>query len=158
MDVAALTRRLVDAHNTGDDTGLLAGHAPGATVRFSGWPEPVSAEAWVAAQAGIRESFPDVRFEIRSLGTGPRHAVVELTMAGTNDGPLHLGDTDRMVLRTDAEALPATGRPLRIDGVVVMEVHDGLVTAERHYWPDVEFLVQLGLVAQRGPAAQLAGA
>ena len=111
MDVAALTRRLVDAHNTGDDTGLLAGHAPGATVRFSGWPEPVSAEAWVAAQAGIRESFPDVRFEIRSLGTGPRHAVVELTMAGTNDGPLHLGTpTGWCSAPRPTHCLPRVGR------------------------------------------------
>jgi hypothetical protein len=153
MDAGALARRLVEAHNTGDDTTLLTSYAAEATVRFAGWQEPVAAETWVAAQAAIRESFPDLRFEIRSMATGPQHVVVELTMAGTNEGVLHLGDTDRMVLRTDAAVLPATGRRFRVDGVVVLEVFAGLVTAERHFWPDVEFLVQLGLVARR-PAAE----
>jgi ketosteroid isomerase-like protein len=153
MDAAALALHLVEAHNTRDDTGLLTSYAPEATVRFAGRPEPVAAATWVAAQAAIRASFPDLRFEIRSVGTGPKHVVVELTMTGTNDGPLHLGDSDRIVLRTDAAVLPATGRRFRVDGVVVLEVFAGLVTAERHYWPDVEFLVQLGLVARR-PAAE----
>ena len=153
MDATALARRLVDAHNTRDDTTLLSSYAPEATVRFAGWPEPVPAATWVAAQPAIRESFPDLRFEIGSLATGPGHAVVELTMSGTNDGPLHLGDTDRIVLRTDASVLPATGRGFRVDGVVVLETFAGLVTAERHYWPDVEFLVQLGLVVRRASAA-----
>jgi hypothetical protein len=135
---------------------LLLSYAPDATVRFAGWPEPVAAGTWVSAQAAIRESFPDLRFEIRGVATGPDLAVVELTMSGTNDGPLHLGDTDRLVLRTDAPSLPATHRHLSVDGVVVLEVFAGLVTAERHYWPDVEFLVQLGLVAKRGPASELA--
>ena len=158
MDAAALVRRLVEAHNTGDDTSLLTRYAPEATVRFAGRPEPVAAATWVAAQAAIRESFPDLRFEIRSVGAGQQHVVVELTMAGTNDGPLHLGDSDRIVLRTDAAVLPATGRGFRVDGVVVLEVLAGLVTAERHYWPEVDFLVQLGLVVRRAPAAELADA
>jgi predicted regulator of Ras-like GTPase activity (Roadblock/LC7/MglB family) len=32
-----------------------------------------------------------------------------------------------------------------IRGAVVLEV-DGLVVAERHYWPDVDPLTQLGLI------------
>ena len=33
-----------------------------------------------------------------------------------------------------------------ITGTVVLEVADGQVTAERHYWPLVDTLVQLGFV------------
>jgi hypothetical protein len=149
MDAAALVTRMVDAHNDGDDHALLATYARGATVYVAGWPEPVDAESWVLAQAGIRESFPDLHFEIRALGTGPGVALVELTMAGTNSGVLHLGDEDRIVLRTDAQSLPATGARMSIDGVVVLEVSDGLVTAERHHWPTVRSLMQLGLVRPR---------
>jgi SnoaL-like domain len=156
MDAAALVTRMVDAHNEADDRALLALYARGATVRFAGWPEPVPAESWVAAQAAIRESFPDLHFEIGALGTGPGVAFVELTMAGTNSGVLHLGNEDRTVLRTDAQSLPATGRRMSIDGVVVLAVSDGLVTAERHLWPSVQSLVQLGLVQPRDPESELA--
>jgi hypothetical protein len=37
-------------------------------------------------------------------------------------------------------------RNLADDQVVVLEIADGRVTAERHYWPLVDALVQLGLV------------
>ena len=154
MDAPALVGRLVDAHNAHDDRALAACYAPAATVRFAGWPEPIGADAWVWAQATIRESFPDLRFRVRATGTGPGTALVELTMTGTNAGPLHLSDTDRLVLRTDARSLPATGRRMAMDGVVVLEVSDGLVTAERHHWPDVLSLVQLGLLAPRHPVPE----
>lgn len=149
MDAAALVTRMVDAHNAGDDQALLATYARGATVHFAGWPAPVDATSWVAAQSGIRESFPDLRFEIRAVGTGPGVVFVELTMTGTNSGVLHLGDEDRIILRTDAESLPPTGRRMSIDGVVVLEVSDGLVTRERHHWQTIRSLMQLGLVRPR---------
>jgi hypothetical protein len=57
-----------------------------------------------------------------------------------------------VVLGTQAETLPATGRAIDICGVVVLEIADGRVTAERHYWPLVDTLVQLGLVGP--PQAQ----
>jgi len=156
MDAVALVTRMVDAHNDGDDQALLATYAREATVHFAGWSEPVDAGSWVLAQTGIRESFPDIHFQIRTVGTGPGIAVAELTLAGTNSGVLHLSDDDRIVLHTAAESLPATGRRISIAGVVVLEVSDGLVTAERHYWPTVQRLLQLGLVRPRHPVTELA--
>jgi hypothetical protein len=156
-DDAALVARMVDAHNERDDRALLACYAPGATVQFTDWDEPVAAEYWVAAQAGVRESFPDIRLHVRAVGTAPGGAFLETTLTGTNAGPLHLGNTDRIVLRTDAQSLPATGRRMSMDGVVVLDVADGLVTAERHYWPDVTSLVQLGLVRPRHRVTSRAG-
>jgi hypothetical protein len=156
MDAATVATRIVDAHNDQDFAALLASYASGATVEFAGWPEPVSAEAWVATQPAIRESFPDLRFRIRAFGTGRGVALVELTMSGTNTGVLHLGNEDRIILRTDAESLPATGGRMVIDGVVVLDLCDGLVTAERHHWPSVQSLMQLGLVRPRDPVAAFA--
>jgi hypothetical protein len=66
-------------------------------------------------------------------------------MTGTHTGPLLLSDADRLILGTQAETLPATGRAIDPDGAVVFEVADGQVTAERHYWPEVVPLVQFGL-------------
>jgi hypothetical protein len=50
------------------------------------------------------------------------------------------------------ETLPATGRATDIAGVVVLEVAGGRVTAERHYWPLADGLVQLGLIGPSGHA------
>jgi SnoaL-like domain len=151
-----LVRRVVDAHNAHDDRALSATYASGATVHFAGWAEPIDAGAWVAAQPQIRESFPDLGFTVEAVATAPGLAVVELTMTGTNSGVLHLSDEDRIVLRTDASSLPATGGRMSIRGVVVLEVSGGLVTAERHHWPTVQSLVQLGLVQPRNPVPALA--
>jgi hypothetical protein len=39
-----------------------------------------------------------------------------------------------------------TGRAVVMCGVVVLEIADEQVTAERHYWPLADTLVQLGLI------------
>jgi hypothetical protein len=47
-----------------------------------------------------------------------------------------------------------TSRAVVICGMVVLEIADGQVTAERHYWPLADTLVQLGLIGS--PQAQRA--
>ena len=44
-DAAALVRRMVDAHNDGDDRALLACYAPTASVSCAVWSGPFE---WVA--------------------------------------------------------------------------------------------------------------
>ena len=91
------------------------------------------------------QSFPDLHLHPRNLAADDRVALLEARLTGTNTGPFILGETDRLVLGTQAETLPATGRAMDITGAVVLEVADGQVTAERHYWPLlVDALVQLG--------------
>jgi hypothetical protein len=92
------------------------------------------------------QSFPDLQVRPPNLAADDRVAILEASLTGTNTGPLSLGETDRLVLGTQAETLPATGRSMDIRGAVVLEVADGLVVAERHYWPDVDPLTQLGLI------------
>jgi len=65
-------------------------------------------------------------------------ALLEARLTGINTGPFTLGEADRLVLGTQAETLPATGRAIDITGAVVLEVAGGRVTAERHYWPLVD--------------------
>jgi hypothetical protein len=77
--------------------------------------------------------------------------MAEVRMSGTNTGPLNLGLSDRLILNTDADRLPPTGRGMEIVGLVVVEHSDGKATAERHYWPSVGWLAQLGLVSLGEP-------
>jgi len=100
------------------------------------------------------QTFPDLLLHPRNLAADDRVALLEARLTGTNTGPFGLSDTDRLVLGTQAQTLPATGRAIDITGTVVLEVAGGRVTAERHYWPLVDTLVQLGLVgsSQAQPA------
>jgi SnoaL-like domain len=159
MDTAALVDRMVDCFNRHDPDALAACYAPGARVHPTGWPQPVDTAIWLAAVPVIWTTFPDLRLHPRNLAADDRVALLETRMTGTNTGPFPLSETERLLLGTHAETLPATGRATDITGVVVLEVAGGRVTAERHYWPQVDGLVQLGLIGPPGPAAgQLVGA
>jgi hypothetical protein len=76
-------------------------------------------------------TFPDLRLHPRNLATDDRVALLEARMTGTNTGPFPLSETERLLLGTQAETLPPTGRATDITGVVVLEVAGGRVTAER---------------------------
>jgi SnoaL-like domain len=152
MDTAALVDRMVDCYNRHDPEALAACYAPDARVHPAGWPEAVDAGTWLAAVPVIFTTFPDLRLHPRHLAADDRVALLEARMTGTNTGPFPLSATERLLLGTQTTTLPATERTTDITGVVVLEVADGRVTAERHYWPLVDGLVQLGLIGPPGHA------
>ena len=146
MDIAALVNGMVDCYNRHDAEALAACYAPDARIHPAGWPEPVDTGTWLAAVPVILATFPDLRLHPRNLAADDRVALLEARMTGTNTGPFPLSETERLLLGTQAETLPATGRATDLTGVVVLELAGGRVTAERHYWPLVDGLVQLGLI------------
>jgi len=146
MSDAVLMDRLIDAHHAGDVEALTSCYAPGASVHMDGWDRPVDVPTWAVAMDALRESFPDLTFRRGAATAGAAVVLAEIRMTGTNTGPLSLGIADRLVLQTDADRLPPTGRVMDVVGVVCLEIAEQKVTAERHYWPAVEPLVQLGLV------------
>jgi hypothetical protein len=146
MDTAALVDRMVDCFNRHDPKALADCYAPDARVHPAGWLQAVDTGTWLAAVPVILATFPDLQLHPRNLVADDRVALLEARMTGTNTGPFPLSETDRLVLGTQAETLPATGRATDLTGVVVLEVAGGRVAAERHYWPLVDILVQLGLI------------
>jgi hypothetical protein len=152
METAALVDRMLDCFNRHDPEGLAACYAPDAGVHPAGWPQAVDVGIWLAALPIIWTTFADLRLHPRNLVADDRVALLEARMTGTNTGPYPLSETERLLLGTQAETLPATGRATDITGVVVLEVAGGQVTAERHYWPLVDGLVQLGLIEPSGHA------
>ena len=152
MNGAELMDALIAAHNQHDAEALAACYAPGATVHMDGWDEPVDVPTWIMVMDALRQSFPDLILRRESVTSGDGVTMAEVRMAGTNTGPLHPSTADRLILHTDVDALPPTGRVMDVVGVVVLERATGLVTYERHYWPAVAGLVQLGLVSLGEPA------
>jgi hypothetical protein len=89
---------------------------------------------------------PDLHFgSVSTLNDRP-HVVTELRITGTNTGPTVLGDFGKALLGADVEEVPATGRSIDLPAILVHEVRDGLVVAERQYWGLLEFLVQTGVI------------
>ncbi len=147
IEPTALVTDLLDAHNRRDNRRLAAHYASGATVHQSDAPGPVSAGEWIEIRDGMVESFPDLTFTAGRVATAGDAMMFEIRITGTNEGPLHLNDTDRRMLESDAMSLPPTGLSMQIDGVVVVEVADGLITAERHFLNLAASHEQLMLVA-----------
>ena len=153
MSAPEVVRRLVGAWDTHDPDRLMSCYAPGALVHPQGPDSPVPAEVWREAVPTFVGSFPDLRVQLEGSVTEGDRVAAEVRMTGTNTVPLHLGEVDRLLLRTDAAELPATYASIDLRWVVVLELSDGLVTAERHHWPFVDMLCQLGLLPATVPAS-----
>ena len=146
---AELVTTLLTGYNSRDLRRVASSYSPDATVHHDGWDAAVEVPAWLDAFAMMVTSFPDLTLTPEHVAVGHETVIMELRLTGTNSGPLHLGDLDRLVLHTNAVSLPPTGRAIDITGTVVLETSDGQVMAERHYWRLLDSLSQLGLVETR---------
>jgi hypothetical protein len=138
--------RVIDAVNSHDIARLRSLYAPDARTRRPGWPQEGGPEALVASYEMDFACVPDIEFGPVSTLTDGSRVVTEIRITGTNTGPTVLGDFGKALLGADVEEVPPTGRSIDLPGVLVHEVRDGLVVAERQYWGLLEFLVQVGVV------------
>jgi len=140
-----LIQALTEAYNRHDPQAISALYDPTAAIQ---WPdsEPGTVEALLGAYTYSYTIMPDAQVTIRHIAGDDRAAIAEVTLSGTNTGPVTLGDLDRAVLGTDAEVLPPTGRSLAVLGVLAIEAAGGRIVADRQYWSPLGFLLQLGLL------------
>ena len=148
-DAAGLVNALVDGYNHREMQRVASMYAPDARIHPAGWDDDVDVPTWHAAFEMVLTSFPDLTIASERVAMGEGVVTIEGRLTGTNSGPLHLGDLDRLILDTDADLLPPTGRAMDITGTVVFQIAGERVTAERHYWRTADTLVQLGLVETR---------
>ena len=121
-------------------------YAADARTRRPGWPQEGGREALLASYEMDFACVPDIHFgPVSTLSDGP-HVVTELRITGTNTGPTVLGDFGKALLGADVEEVPPTGRSIDLPAILVHEVRDDLVVAERQYWGLLEFLVQTGVI------------
>lgn len=92
------------------------------TVAF--WP------AWFA-------SFPEMDYEVTRTIAADTVVVTQWVFMGTNTGPL-----TAPVFGRDIEA---TGRTVRLRGVTIYDLHDGLIRLETLYLDLATLLVELGV-------------
>ena len=81
---------------------------------------------------GWRQAFPDLRITIDKILAEGDLVSVHFIGEGTNTGA--------------ANGLPATGKPIRIAGMMILRIVDGKVVEEWPSFDQLDFLRQLGLM------------
>ncbi|BBE73552.1 nuclear transport factor 2 family protein [Oharaeibacter diazotrophicus] len=109
------------AHNARDAAAAAALYAADAVHREgSAGPERAGREALEAGLARFFAMMPDAHWDVRERIAATGSVVVVYTLTG------HLG--------VDLGGQPTRGRPIRLDGVHVIDVTDGAISATRDFW------------------------
>jgi len=82
------------------------------------------------------QSFPDLRFDIRSIAETGDIVIVEAVFSGTNTGPM-VGPQG---------TAPPTGRTVKLPFVDVWRIQSGRIIENRIYYDQLGFMRQLGLM------------
>ena len=82
-------------------------------------------------------AFPDAKYVVESFVEDSDKFADEWTFTGTNTGPFRL---------PDGSEVPATGRPVEIKGMELVEVRDGKIVVDNLYYDFMAAVAQLGLV------------
>lgn len=141
-----VARRVIDAVNAHDLRALRTLYVADARTRRPGWLQEGDAEDLLASYELDFACVPDIMFSALSSTSEGSRIATELRITGTNTGPTVLGDFGKALLGQDVGAVPPTGRPIDLPAVLVHEIVDGRVVAERQYWGLLEFLVQVGVI------------
>lgn len=124
-------QRYLDAWNAHDAGGIVRTFATDGTYCDPTTAE-LSGDAIGAYAERLWSAFPDLSFKIVSMAeAGVGRVVAEWIMTGTNTGVF--------------QGLPATGRPISLPGVDVMEVGSGGIEAVTGYFDTRAIPEQLGL-------------
>lgn len=138
---ALVAERFVEAFNARDEQRLRKLYHPEARIKRPTWPSEGNVAASLASIQRDFGAYPDGQIEVRQVVIQDRIAVVEFQFEGKNTQPLTL---------FNGQEIPATGRPLRLHGTIVLEIDEqGLISGERQYWevyPLVEFWMAVGVI------------
>jgi steroid delta-isomerase-like uncharacterized protein len=137
-----LLERYVERYNAGDLEACMKLYAEDAVQ----WMHDGLFEGVDAIQERLARdltAFPDAKYVVESFVEDDDKFADEWTFTGTNTGPFRL---------PDGSEVPATGRPVEIKGMELVEVRDGKIVVDNLYYDFMAAVAQLGLVPE-GAAA-----
>ena len=136
-DLMRILEEQVAAMNAHDSARFAAFYSNDALVRDPQYPEPLQGRAAVATDfTTFVTAFPDLRAEVTCSVVSGRTLAAEMTIAGTQTGPLTLPSGD----------VPPTHKALRFDMAYFDRFDEhGLIVDERRYYDVADQLEQLGL-------------
>ncbi|HEY6052917.1 MAG TPA: ester cyclase [Gaiellaceae bacterium] len=133
-----LLERYVELYNAGDLDACMELYAEEAVQRMhDGVFEGLAAIR--ARLARDLDAFPDAEYVVESFVEDGDRFADEWTFTGTNTGPFRL---------PDGTEVPATGKPVEIQGMELVEVRDGKIVVDNLYYDFMAAVAQLGLVPE----------
>jgi steroid delta-isomerase-like uncharacterized protein len=138
-DAIQVAREDVEAFNDGDWERFRASLTDDSVYEeFATQRRVDGADEIIAANQAWKEAFPDARGTIENAVASGGTVTLEITWRGTQSGPL----------ATEQGEIPASNRQVEVHAVQVMEVSDGKVRRNRHYFDMLSMLQQIGAVEQ----------
>ena len=132
MDPVVIAQRYFDGWNRRDPAAVLATMAPAGTYSDPTTGGPVSGDAFDGFMKSLFSAFPDVSFEVASVGVAaPDLVAAQWVMRGTNTGSMY--------------GLPPTGKSIELQGADFIRVIDDKIRSVRGYFDSGEVPKQLGL-------------
>jgi steroid delta-isomerase-like uncharacterized protein len=145
-----LAKKWTDAYNRHDARAVAAHYAQDCVAYDPISPEPLKGRAAIEKDAAdFFRAFPDLRIEVINIFEKGDRAAGEVTMTGTNSGPLV----------TPMGEVPATGKRMDTRGALVGRINaENLIVEERRYYDTGTLMRQLGIAPQAVEAAEAVAA
>lgn len=125
-------RKWVDGLNRGDVSLADEAFAADCVIHINGNPDPnLTRDGFKQMVTGLLAAFPDLRFTLEDEIVAGDKVAIRWSAVGTHNGPL--GD------------VPATGRQIKISGLILDRVVGGKVAERWELWDQMAMLQQLGL-------------
>ncbi len=138
----AVARRYFDAIAARDVEAAVALWANGGREHVRGQVDVLAPDGVREFIGGLIEAMPDMKMEVVETTTEGERCAVRWTIAGTFAGPGGLN------------GVQATGSPLKLEGVDVLTVRDGLVQANDAFSDGMTAARQIGLMPPQDSAAE----
>ena len=132
METGAYEQTWIDGLNRGDVSAADEVFTADCVIHINGSPDPnLGVEGFKQMVAGLLAAFPDLRFTIEDQVVAGNKVAIRWIAEGTNSAPLG--------------TIPATGRSVRVGGLLMDRVVDGRVAERWEQWDQAGMLQQLGL-------------
>ena len=132
MDMTACQRAWIEGLNRGDVSAADRVFAPDCVIHINGSPDPnLPVSGFKEMMRGLLGAFSDLSLTIEDQIVAGDKVATRWTAEGTHSGPLG--------------PVPATGRRVRVSGLILDRVVDGKIVERWEQWDQMAMLQQLGL-------------
>lgn len=132
MPITDYERTWIEGLNRGDVSPADRVFAPECVIHINGSPDPnLSVDGFKQMMLVLLAAFPDLRLTIDDQIAAGDKVATRWSAEGTNSGPFG--------------TVPATGRRVRVTGLILDRVAGGKVVERWEQWDQMGMMQQLGL-------------
>jgi steroid delta-isomerase-like uncharacterized protein len=132
VEITAYERTWIDGLNRNDVSVADRVFASDCVIHINGSPDQnLDVAGFTQMVSGLLAAFPDLHFTVEDQVVATDKVATRWTAVGTHSAPL--GTT------------PATGRQVRVDGLILDHIAGGRVVERWEQWDQMGMLQQLGL-------------